>query len=59
MFVFAVFLLDDPLSAVDAHVGAALFTNCIIKALKERRKGVILGKMFCFQTTLYLNFSTC
>eukprot|EP00597_Dinobryon_sp_UTEXLB2267_P000867 CAMPEP_0170058302 /NCGR_PEP_ID=MMETSP0019_2-20121128/977_1 /TAXON_ID=98059 /ORGANISM="Dinobryon sp., Strain UTEXLB2267" /LENGTH=1219 /DNA_ID=CAMNT_0010263211 /DNA_START=4007 /DNA_END=7666 /DNA_ORIENTATION=+ len=36
------FLLDDPLSAVDAHVGAALFTNCIIKALKEKGKGIVL-----------------
>ena len=35
-------LLDDPLSAVDAHVGQALFTNAIVGAMKNRGKTVIL-----------------
>ncbi|EJU01052.1 ABC protein [Dacryopinax primogenitus] len=34
--------LDDPLSAVDAHVGRALFANAILGALKARGKTIIL-----------------
>ncbi|KAH7105792.1 ABC protein [Auriculariales sp. MPI-PUGE-AT-0066] len=37
-----VVLLDDPLSAVDAHVGQALFTNAIVGAMKNSGKTVIL-----------------
>jgi ATP-binding cassette, subfamily C (CFTR/MRP), member 4 len=38
-----VFLLDDPLSAVDAHVGKDLFFECIHNTLRtQRNKGVIL-----------------
>ena len=36
-------LLDDPLSAVDAHVGKELFFNCIVKSMTNRGKGVILA----------------
>ncbi|KAF8582394.1 ABC protein [Ramaria rubella] len=35
-------IFDDPLSAVDAHVGKALFTNAILGALKAQGKTVIL-----------------
>ncbi|KAG9048922.1 hypothetical protein FS837_011659 [Tulasnella sp. UAMH 9824] len=35
-------ILDDPLSAVDAHVGEALFNEAIIGTLKNRGKTVIL-----------------
>jgi ATP-binding cassette subfamily C (CFTR/MRP) protein 4 len=31
-----IFLLDDPLSAVDVHVGNRLFTECISKELKGK-----------------------
>ena len=31
-----IFLLDDPLSAVDAHVGSHLFTECILGLLADR-----------------------
>ncbi|KAG9119276.1 hypothetical protein FRC07_005764, partial [Ceratobasidium sp. 392] len=37
-----IFLLDDPLSAVDAHVGHALFHNAILNNLKARGKTVLL-----------------
>ena len=36
------YVLDDPLSAVDAHVGKALMTKCIQGTLQGRGKGVIL-----------------
>ncbi|KAF8585441.1 ABC protein [Ramaria rubella] len=35
-------LFDDPLSAVDAHVGKALFNHAILGALKDRGKTVLL-----------------
>ncbi|KZS94671.1 ABC protein [Sistotremastrum niveocremeum HHB9708] len=35
-------LMDDPLSAVDAHVGKALFNDAILNGLKARGKTVIL-----------------
>jgi ATP-binding cassette subfamily C (CFTR/MRP) protein 1 len=35
-------IFDDPLSAVDAHVGKALFADAIIGALRNRGKAVIL-----------------
>ncbi|TPX30915.1 homogentisate 1,2-dioxygenase [Synchytrium microbalum] len=31
-------LLDDPLSAVDSHVGKALFDNCIMGALRNKTR---------------------
>jgi ABC-type multidrug transport system fused ATPase/permease subunit len=37
-----VFLLDDPLSAVDVHVGLHLWENAIEKLLKANGKGVLL-----------------
>ena len=35
-------LLDDPLSAVDAHVGAHIFEQCIMGLLRARGKTVIM-----------------
>jgi ATP-binding cassette subfamily C (CFTR/MRP) protein 4 len=36
-------LLDDPLSAVDANVSRGLFFDCIMGALRNRGKGVVLA----------------
>jgi ABC-type proline/glycine betaine transport system ATPase subunit len=38
-----VYILDDVLSAVDAHVGKAIFFDCIMKTLKHRKKAVVLA----------------
>ena len=35
-------IFDDPLSAVDAHVGKALFADAIVGALRNQGKTVIL-----------------
>ncbi|KAJ8310786.1 hypothetical protein KUTeg_012651 [Tegillarca granosa] len=32
-----VYLLDDPLSAVDIHIGRHIFSNCIMKLLKGKK----------------------
>ncbi|KAH7820854.1 putative Multidrug Resistance Associated Protein (MRP) [Monocercomonoides exilis] len=37
-----IYILDDPLSAVDAHVGRYLFEECIVGTLKSRGKTVLL-----------------
>ena len=37
-----VYVLDDPLSAVDAHVGKALMEDCILGTLKKRNKAILL-----------------
>lgn len=36
-----IYLLDDPLSAVDAHVGKAMFENAILKLLRKVGKTVV------------------
>ena len=36
-------LLDDPLSAVDAHVGAHLLTHCIFGLLRRERRTVVMA----------------
>ncbi|KAJ3321041.1 hypothetical protein HDU76_000167 [Blyttiomyces sp. JEL0837] len=38
-------LLDDPLSAVDAHVGKYLFDNCIMGALKEKTRILVTHQL--------------
>ncbi|XP_071962252.1 ATP-binding cassette sub-family C member 10-like [Antedon mediterranea] len=43
-----VYLLDDPLSAVDAHVGEHLFNKCIMGILKEKTR------ILCTHHTKYL-----
>jgi ATP-binding cassette subfamily C (CFTR/MRP) protein 4 len=38
-----VYVLDDVLSAVDAHVGQSLFFGCILETLRDRNKAVVLA----------------
>ncbi|KAI9333150.1 P-loop containing nucleoside triphosphate hydrolase protein [Zopfochytrium polystomum] len=38
-------LLDDPLSAVDAHVGKALFENCILGELRDRTRVLVTHQL--------------
>ncbi|KAJ3413134.1 hypothetical protein HDV05_008472 [Chytridiales sp. JEL 0842] len=38
-------LLDDPLSAVDAHVGRYLFDNCICGALKDKTRILVTHQL--------------
>ncbi|KAJ3300679.1 hypothetical protein HDU76_006039, partial [Blyttiomyces sp. JEL0837] len=38
-------LLDDPLSAVDAHVGKYLFDNCIMGALKDKTRILVTHQL--------------
>ncbi|KAJ3393677.1 hypothetical protein HDU92_007577 [Lobulomyces angularis] len=40
-----VVLMDDPLSAVDAHVGKALFENCILTALKGKTRLLVTHQL--------------
>eukprot|EP01045_Picozoa_sp_COSAG04_P042083 COSAG04_NODE_13116_length_619_cov_2.034615_1_plen_118_part_10 len=37
-----IYMLDDPLSAVDAHVGKHIFHKCILGMLRDNGKTVIL-----------------
>lgn len=40
-----VYLLDDPLSAVDAHVGRALFENCILNYLQGKTRLLVTHQL--------------
>jgi ATP-binding cassette, subfamily C (CFTR/MRP), member 1 len=36
-------LLDDPLSAVDAHVGSHLLDHCIFRLLRDENRTVVMA----------------
>ena len=40
-----VYLLDDPLSAVDAHVGKSIFENCIVGALRGKTRILVTHQL--------------
>jgi len=46
-----VLLLDDPLSAVDAHVGRALFEGCICDELRGRTRVLVTHQLQVGQLT--------
>jgi len=43
------FLLDDPLSAVDAHVGKHLFTKCIAGFIKSKTRVLVTNQLACLR----------
>ena len=40
---FDLFIFDDPLAAVDVHVGRALFEQCILEELRGKTRIVVLN----------------
>jgi len=52
-----VYLLDDPLSAVDAHVSAHIFHNCIVQGLRGKTRILVTSQHFLLpQADLILVF---
>ncbi|CAG9461161.1 unnamed protein product [Pedinophyceae sp. YPF-701] len=52
-----VYVLDDPLSAVDSHVGRAIFEECICGALKPKTVVLVTNALHCLpeaDTVLWL-----
>ncbi|ORY40399.1 P-loop containing nucleoside triphosphate hydrolase protein [Rhizoclosmatium globosum] len=49
-------LLDDPLSAVDAHVGRHLFNNCIKGSLKSRTRLLVTHQLHFLPECDYILF---
>ena len=44
-----IYLLDDPLSAVDAAVGSKIFFNCIDGILKEKTRVLVTHQEFVLE----------
>ncbi|KAI8847504.1 P-loop containing nucleoside triphosphate hydrolase protein [Chytridium lagenaria] len=40
-----IFLLDDPISALDAHVGQTVFQNCILGALNDKTRVLVTHQL--------------
>ncbi|KAJ3411175.1 hypothetical protein HDV05_002641 [Chytridiales sp. JEL 0842] len=51
-----VILLDDPLSAVDAHVGKFLFEKCIMGALKDKTRILVTHQLHVLPNMDYIYY---
>ena len=47
-----IYLFDDPLSALDAHVGDSIFTDCILNELKSKTRVLVTNS---YQFLKYMN----
>ncbi|KAF7244689.1 Multidrug resistance-associated protein 9 [Varanus komodoensis] len=58
-----IYLLDDPLSAVDAHVGKRIFEDCIKEALREKTRLLVTHQLqyleFCDEIILLEDGEIC
>ena len=45
-----IYLLDDPLSAVDTHVGRHLFEDCICEFLQDKTRLLVTHQLQYLQT---------
>lgn len=49
-----IILMDDPLSAVDAHVGKHIFEHCICDALKEKTRVLVTHQLHFLKNADYI-----
>lgn len=49
-----IYLLDDPLSAVDTHVGTHLFEDCIMDYLKNKTRILVTHQIQYLNNSSYI-----
>lgn len=48
------YLLDDPLSAVDAHVGRHLFDECVVHYLRKKTRILVTHQLHYLKDADYI-----